>query len=495
MPLPAGRPFPFSQGTPVRLNPFVVRCLRDTLTGLRDGLSLFSGPSRAAVIFSLEEEDELYIFDPQNLLRGHEVKLKAFYGERREWCRPFDGEAFRSVYNYIEPQDNLRLDGMLCMGGSSAPVFYQMWFTEHHPHFCSVLPTLCWLEHVVLRFSHDIAKDSTLYTGISGNFLREYATHAIHDCILDKAGAALGPDFHFHVYPILETVLGVSKTNEEQVRPQGLLTFIEPRFLDDIPWIAKFKSGEQPLLENFKHVRKLLQAVEFSQRTLIADGKYLIGIADGPLDHFHITADYRGKLGFLSVDGETLCSFHDGRYSSDTHRAKLFELEEALLDFELGIEVGTAMFAIVTSLVHFAQEHKYGCSFVIDLAPVPTTTSGQMLSPPIDLREPRELALAAGLAKVDGALHLRADLHLHAFACLLDGHRVENEDRSRGARYNSALRFTAQHRDTLVVVVSSDRPVSTFRHGREITNRFGAQLGTQCDLYPLTLEEWLAGAE
>lgn len=470
---------------------FVNRCLRETLVGLRDGLSLFSGPSRTAIIFAVKSDDQLHIYDPQNLLRGHEPKLHAVYRQNHGWCQPFDGSTFRSLHNYIEIQDNLRLDGLLCNGGSSASVYYQMWFTEHHPHLCSVLPTLCWLEHAVLRISHDIANDSTLYTGISGNFLREYATHAIHDCILDKAGLSLGPDFHIHIYPILETVLGVSKTNEEGLRPHGRLTFVEPRFLDTIPWLATFKPNERPSLDNFKHVRKLLQAVEHSPRALVADGKQVIGIAEGQLTDFRISADFRGKLGFLSVAGEPICSFHDGRYSSDTHQAKLVELEEALLDYELGGETGSDMFTIISSLVHFAEDNKFGCSFVIDLAPLPTAISGQALSPPINLRHPRELALAAGLAKVDGALLLRADLHLHGFACLLDGHRVANEDRSRGARYNSALRFTAQHPDTLVVVVSADRPVSIFRHGREITNRFEAQPGEKCALYPISLAEWL----
>jgi len=92
------------------------------------------------------------------------------------------------------------------------------------------------------------------------------------------------------------------------------------------------------------------------------------------------------------------------------------------------------------------------------------------------------LALAAALSKVDGALHIRADLHLYAFACLLDGHRVANEDRSRGARYNSALRFTSQHPQTIVVVVSADRPASIFQQGKELKNSYDNNLSSRCDL-------------
>ena len=472
-------------------NPFVSRCLRETLGGLREGLSLFSGLSRSAIIFSLKKNAELKVYDPQNLLRGHEPKLQAIYCHGKDWCKPIDTTFFKNMYNYIEPQANLQLDGLISTGGSSGPVYYQMWFTEHHPNICSVLPTECWLEHAVLRFSHDMANDSTLYTGISGNFLREYATHAVHDCIVDKAEKFLGLDFQIHIYPVLEAILGISKTNEEGVRPYGALTFVEPRFLQDIQFLARFKTSEQPVLSNFKHVRKLLQAVEHSDRTLISEGKNIVGIADRHISHFNVTADYNGKLGFLSVGGETLCSFHDGSYSSNTHRAKLFEVEEALLDFDLEPSIGSDMFRVIAALVHNAENKKFGCTFVIDLAPVPTATAGQGLTPPINLRQSSTLALAAALSKVDGALHIRADLHLYAFACLLDGHRVANEDRSRGARYNSALRFTSQHPQTIVVVVSADRPASIFLQGKELSNSFDANFSARRDLFPKPLREWL----
>ncbi|BCL60968.1 hypothetical protein DGMP_16610 [Desulfomarina profundi] len=99
--------------------------------------------------------------------------------------------------------------------------------------------------------------------------------------------------------------------------------------------------------------------------------------------------------------------------------------------------------------------------------------------------------LAGALAKVDGALHIRTDLQLHSFACLLDGHRIKNENRARGARYNSALRFTAQYPETIVVVVSADRPVSVFRQGKEISSEYNIGDSPHCILFPLPFEEWL----
>lgn len=475
----------------MQIDPFINRCIRDTLSGLRDGLTLFSGHSRIALIFSLGPKDTLHICDPQNLMRGYEPILKATYFEKTNWCRSIDGTNTFLPYNDIELQEDLQLDGLISYGGSSSSIYYQMWFTEHHPNLCSLSPTECWLEHAVLRLSHDITNDSKLYTGISGTFLREYASHAVRDCIIDKVGVKLGLDFQIRVYPLLDAVLGISKTNEEGKRPYGSITFIEPRSLSNVHFIAKFETSQQILLTYFKHVRKLLQTVEHSSRALISDGISIVGIAQKPIHPFHITADFQGKFGFLSVEDEKVCSFRDGNYSSNTHRAKLFEMEEALLDFPLEPSARVDLFNIVASLVHNAEDKMFGCTFVVDLAEQPTSIAGQSLTPPIDLRQPNKLELATGLSKVDGALHISADLHLHGFACLLDGPQVQNEDRARGARYNSALRFTALHKKIIVVVVSSDRPVSIFLQGEEIVNRYSNASISACSLYSTPLKEWL----
>jgi hypothetical protein len=473
-------------------NSFLNRCIRETLSGIRDGLSRFAGPSSSALIFSLKKEGPLFICDPQNLLKGYEPKLQALYSDDNDWCKPIDlSSPCSQSYNYIEPQANLQLDGLISHGGSSCPVYYQMWFTEHHPNICSLGPTECWLEHAVLRFSHDVANESSLYTGISGSFLREYATHAVRDSIIDKMESILGIDINLRIYPILDAVLGISKTNEEGAVPHGALIFVEPRTLDSISFLARFLTSELPSLHNFKHVRKLLQAVEYSGRTLVSDGKDVIGITENHPSNFHITADFQGKFGYLSIDNEVICSYQDGSYSANTHKAKLFEVEEALLDFEIEPSIRNDMFLIIAALVHNGEDKKFGCTFVIDLAEKATDIAGQDLTPAIDLRKPNNLELAAALSKVDGALLIRADLHLHAFACLLDGQRVKNEDRARGARFNSALRFTAQNLKTIVVVVSSDRPVSIFLQGKEMQGSYNSTESSKCDLYPIPLETWL----
>ena len=248
---------------------------------------------------------------------------------------------------------------------------------------------------------------------------------------------------------------------------------------------------ERPLLENHKHVRKLLLAVENSPRKLVSDGIRIIGVANDGLPNFCVVADFRGRHGFLRINDVRVCSFADGSFHSTTHQAKLVQVEEALLESDLAPADQTTLFKLVADLVHAAEKQKHGCTLVIDLNARPVTISGQGVAEPLDLREAKFLALAKSLAKVDGALHIGWDCRLHGFACLLDGRAIACEDRSRGARYNSALRFTAENRNLLVVVVSSDRPVSVIQEGVVLSDQCALAPVSSCVISPPTLAAWM----
>lgn len=105
--------------------------------------------------------------------------------------------------------------------------------------------------------------------------------------------------------------------------------------------------------------------------------------------------------------------------------------------------------------------------------------------------KPDHLELAKSLTKLDGALHIGRDGQLYGFACLLDGRSIISEDRARGARYNSALRFTAEHDNILMVVVSADRPVSIIQGGVEISGTCQWRPISGCIFDSEPLESWV----
>lgn len=467
-------------------------CLFDTVEGLQDGLCHFSGPSRVAVIYAEEADGPLLVYDPQNLLQGHEPKFKELYVTSDTWrtCAPNLAEI--DILGHTYPEKNLQLTGLISYGARSRSLFYQMWFTEHHPDMCAIGPTERWLEHAAGRLAFDFATETTLYTGISGRFLREYATHAVRDHIVDEMNVILGWDTPLRVYPVLDAVLGISGTREEGAQPKGEVVFVEMSALQKIDFMAKFPLEEQPKIRHFKHVRKLLLSVENSPRQLVSDGQTIVGIVETPLECFCLSAAFKGAHGFLRLNDAPVCSFSGGNFYSTAHRAKLVQLEEILLESDVDPESGNDMFKVISSIVHHAEEEKIGCTLVVDLNRPSLVLAGQGFTSPLDLRRASGLALAKSLACVDGALHIGADVHLHGFACLLDGRTIPGEDRSRGARFNSALRFSAQRQNIVVVVVSSDHPVSVIQGGVEIS--------AQCEVNPLSgsisdlpaVEDWVS---
>ena len=452
-------------------------CIFNVHDALRDGLSHFSQQSRAALLYALERDDPIRIYDPQNLLRGHEPKLKELFLEHQEWrLEPGDNVSLK----FMEPIEvgDYSLTGLICYGSRSRSCYFQIWYTEHHPDMCSIGPTIRWLEYAASLLSQNFSTENILSIGTSGYVLQECASHAIRDYIVDQRNVLIGWDTRLRIFPVLDAVLGISKTLEEGAKPMGELAFVDPDLLSLVIMEARLPLTERPLLKNFKHVRKLLLAVENSSRRLISDGASIIGITAHNLPQATVRASFCGSSGFLRLDDELVCSFYDGHFYSSTRKANLVHVEEALLESNLNPNLQHDLFKIITELVHSAGEREHGCTLVIDFNDAPIDIPGHKLEVPVNLTKPHCLDLAKSLAKVDGALHIGSDLGLHGFACLLDGLAVRGEYRDRGARFNSALRFTAIHPELIVVVVSSDQPVSVIQGGIELT--------AQCEWKPVS---------
>lgn len=472
---------------------FIRQCIFNALDGLQDGLSRYSGPSRVAMLYAMTPDDPVRVIDPQNLLRGHEPRLKELFLDSEEWRHGPANPSRIDGFKQFHPVRNLDLTGLISFGARSSIIFYQMWFTEHHPDMCSIGPTECWLEHAAWLLAHDLGTDTDLYTRTTGYVLRGYATHAVRDYMVDEMNVFLGWDTHIRVYPILDAVLGISDTREEGAWPKGELVFVEPHAVAQMEFMIQFHEEGRPQLSNLKHVRKILQAVENSDRRMVSNGRHIVGITNAALPNFNIIADFRRGYGFLSLNGKPVCSFFNGSFHSTTHKAKLVQLEELLLETALEQSSTHQLFQILAALVHSAETEKHGCTLVLDLTHRSIEISGQRLKHPLDLRRPPFLELAKSLAKVDGALHIGMNMHLHSFACLLDGRTMPGEDRSRGARYNSALRFSTEHPEIVVVVVSSDRPVSIIKEGIEVSAQCQLKPMARCFASPPPLADWLAG--
>ena len=443
-------------------------CITTTLNGVADGLSRYSKPSRVALLFAPEPDAPIQIFDPQDLLRGHESRLEEFFlVQEAQWRRGVSQRIASQPRGYLIPEKDPELSGLISFAGSSSEFFYQAWLTDHHPDICSIRPAEKWLEQAATLLAHDFSSPNTPINS-SDYVLKNYALQAIADYIVDERNQHLGYDTLIQIPTVLNHILNISKTREEGAWARGTLFFTDPGTIAGIDFITRIQRHERPSVSNFKHIRKLLVAVEGSDRKLVSDGRNIIGITDAPIPDYAVTAQFKGDYGFLKLGNDKIASFFDGSFHSTTREAKMVELEELLLDADIGAETGHTMFNLASSLVHHAGHARHGCTLVIDANRTPLALSGHVLDPPLSLLEPKNYSLACSLMRIDGAVHLTMDAMIHGFGCLLDGKTIAWENMARGARYNSALRYSAATPGVIVVVVSADRPVSIIYNGIEV---------------------------
>jgi hypothetical protein len=127
---------------------FKCQCIYETHYGVQEGLTHFGQqPSRVALVYAAGRSEPLRIYDPLDLLLGHEPKFKELFVDNVDWRRIPEGLSGLSDGREMREEANLDLTGLISWGGRSRSIFYQMWFAEHHPDMCHVGPTERWLDH------------------------------------------------------------------------------------------------------------------------------------------------------------------------------------------------------------------------------------------------------------------------------------------------------------------------------------------------------------
>ena len=303
--------------------------------GLCDGLSHFSGQSRAALIYAEKQGDPPRVYDPQNLLEGWEAILEKIYLRSEAWRRYDSHVTQMRLFGQVFPEKGLDLAGLVSWGGRAKSVSTRCGLPKSTRPCARPAPQ---------RGGWSTLPASWPMTGPMRNgSIRETRPMLSGNMRPTRSGitSGIGLDLKFgldsriEVYPILDAVLGISKTREEGAWPRGTLVFIDPAMIAAVPFLVRFPHPERLRLTNYKHVRKLILAVENSERMLVSDGRNIIGVAQGSLPDCRITADFRGGHGFLRFSGNLVCSFSDGSYHSSNRRPNLVHLEELLLESSL----------------------------------------------------------------------------------------------------------------------------------------------------------------
>lgn len=466
------------------------------ISGLQRGLNKFCGATRVAFLTAVHENDPIVIYDGGGLLQPHKQRLREVYVDSAAWKERKGSNGQREDVAILS---DLHLPGVLSRGATSESVFHQRWFVERLPNLGHVGPIYSWLEDAAFEMSINFESENKEWNNYAYAELADNALTAVVDYLyeaeewlFEHRGLKLPNPF-----PVVEAITHISVAREEGERASGKITFIERSQLEDhLKYhmeldCAQNSAGSLPALVNTKHVRKLLTLCG-SDRSLLSDGEYIFGIADlrEPIPENSIVAEFKHGRGIIRLGTQLICTFADGELFGDSGSVNLSDLNRLLLQRTQEPHLRERLIRCVEAILNSARSERYGCSIIIDFHDQIERLPGEYLREPIN--SITNLDLVSAMSKIDGALHLSPRAELIGFACLLDGTASTNEDRSRGARYNSGLRYSSKEgqENTIVIVASEDGPVSIFERGVDVCVT-GSDVEETDDRVPVPLIDWL----
>ena len=232
----------------------------------------------------------------------------------------------------------------------------------------------------------------------------------------------------------------------------------------------EFKSGIR--LSETRALRKALELTG-TNLALLTDGEVATGLgrirdAHEPEGMFEVTVTGRGQWA-LGTPNLALLAVDNGAATLPRDRIDKATFVDTVDRVFKGQADGDALWALTEA----AAEQQHGTMLVVR---ADAEAEAQRLAPQALAVTPRQLepASLASLSAIDGAILVGPDAQCHAVGVILDGRAIAGVgDPSRGARYNSALRYHqgAAAGTTLIVVVSEDGMINLLPNLRRRVSR------------------------
>jgi DisA bacterial checkpoint controller nucleotide-binding. len=303
---------------------------------------------------------------------------------------------------------------------------------------------------------------------LSAKGLEHQASEAISDvvikCRANHLGGFSGTEFSSAYF--VEELTRVSRAVEEGKGATGTIAFVatdgpkkrevndtsETQISEEMDKLAEFDKSIR--LNDHKHIVKSLQLVKSESAGCLwgdQDGLYGI-IQQPPIDS--LVARFSRGIADLSYAGTKICRIVGGEASY------ILKEPRDLLAPLLGC--GEDCLDTVSSIIESCRSQRHGATLVLVPEVPKFAMTGHKLKLPI--KKPRNLM--GLMSSVDGAILLDSESNLHGYGFILDGDADPDSERlSRGARFNSALRFSRRIPEGFVLVISEDGPLTLFRYG------------------------------
>lgn len=413
-------------------------------------MRFYGQPIRVAVIYSTEKDDsknDFLVYDPLELIPNIKNQLSDY----------LKGIHFHKRDNFIIPITDRTVPGFIIIQ-SQRDAMCQIWLAER-PRTASPIEFLVDRLELAMAYFHELTVDRDTAPAIKHeHFLSTGDAVMVRNYI--RTGIFSRPESTDLIASeqLVDQLRKVAGLTEESNTADGFLAICEER-----PTKMELEFVKSVDITATKHVRKLLTPSD-QGLYLTAHRTQVIGFARPEhLSGNRLIASFRDGKGRIILNGAKVCDFNGDRYFA----LKDESIERSILSQSISVPNAGALIDKLCGLIHTARSQRFGCTVVLTDRSFDGTMSGQTIQSSLLVND-ISADLLCNLAAIDGALHINlTDMCLEAFACLLDGKALPDEDRSRGARYNSAMRFSDQYRSSVVIVVSEDGPTSIFCNGAE----------------------------
>lgn len=413
--------------------------------GVRRGLTNFAGTTEVSLILRREEFGNGFFVDDQQLLsRLDRDMLSTPINQKKAWNEEY--LVVNKVFRW-----------RVIPNGRKRGQQYE-WFVRTKA-FIDARIIKMWLDIATNVLHKGLESNSVDSSALSTLFLENLGPSIVGSILADLSRFQPDQMRQFKVTDALKMCARLSLSKEEGSSPTGNISFFDFVAKESLDLLLKFDQSIQ--FSDTKRIGKILQSVR-KGGSLLSDYSGVIGISSKECpDRKAVLVSFTKGSGWVSCDEQVICRIVDGQFRSAQVVDALNEIENALQP-----DANEQCVQRVGGIVKYSVADRHGCTIVIDFAEPPAVIPGERLNEPLNWTESSDVV--KNMAKIDGAMHLDGEGRLLAFGCLLDGQASLLEDRSRGARFNSALRFSQANADVCVIVVSSDGPLTIFRSGKVI---------------------------
>jgi len=260
-------------------------------------------------------------------------------------------------------------------------------------------------------------------------------------------------------YDLYDKIHNLSLLKYEGEENRGKILFCDPSLITD--QFVQFKDGiNLSDNRNLRTIRKLLE-ICVDDIFLLSDGQNIYGFGKvlNELKEYRFSIKFKGQGSWELINGSGNIVMHvsyglPSLSKHDGNKERFFKIFQNVFDSK-------GNYDNVWNLINEAKKQRHGTMIVVsDKAEMESErlSKNSFTIVPNDMDD---LDLVHGLTSIDGAVMIDHCGKCYSIGCILDGTTKRNVgDSSRGARFNSALRYIHycmnKHYRVLIVVVSED---------------------------------------